>query len=132
MGCGEQPHFQTVNGESLRTVRVRREGTKLFVIFNGRLFLEMEWRAADELCGVLRQVARQCEELEKAPQIAKDAALLLRAGVPIGLSNDPKINHEAAKIAARDSELRRALPGGIKSEVQLGTPTIISHEPQGQ
>lgn len=73
--------------------------------------------------------AREAEEQEMAPQIVRDAAILARAGVPIGLSNDPKIQAEAMKEAHWNTELRRAMPGGVKSEAILGTPSVIKQEP---
>ncbi len=74
--------------------------------------------------------ARECEEQEQAERIAYDNAILFRAGVPIGLSDDPKIRDETAKLAAWDSDLRRYMPGGIKSKVMCGTPVIVVHPPK--
>lgn len=74
--------------------------------------------------------ARECEEQEKAPQIAYDAAILHRAGFPVGLSNDPTIKEEALKESQHNRELRRALPiVGVRSGEVLGTPTIESKPP---
>lgn len=106
-------------------INLRPHGTKVFVNLDDKTFLEIDWRSADELATALRACARKCEEQEKAEQIAKDAGLLLRAGVPIGLTSDPRIQDAAASIAAWDRDLRRALPGGVKSEEHVGAPTII-------
>ena len=74
--------------------------------------------------------ARDAEEQEKAPQIAYDAAILHRAGFPVGLSNDPTIKEEALKESQHNRELRRALPiVGVRSGEVLGTPTIESKPP---
>lgn len=116
--------------DSVRKLTIRAEGTKVLITMNDHTFWEMDWRKADELAALLRGQARRCEELEQAEQVAKDSALLLRAGAPFGLTDHPLIKDEARKIAAWDPQLRRALPGGIKSEAQLGTPSIIKHPPK--
>lgn len=63
-----------------------------------------------------------------AEQIAVDSAILIRAGVPLGLSNNPKILDMAKTEAESNRDLRRYMPG-IKSEVQFGTPAIKSPTP---
>lgn len=73
--------------------------------------------------------ARECDEQEHADQVVHDNAILFRAGVPIGLSNDPKIAEETVKEAVHNRDLRRALPGGVKSTVLLGTPAIVKEPP---
>ena len=73
--------------------------------------------------------ARECDEQEHAPQVALDNAILLRGGVPIGLSNDPKIQEETVKEAVHNRDLRRYMPGGVKSTVLLGTPAIVKEPP---
>lgn len=112
----------------IREASVRREGERILIIEEGKVVFEMpSWEVADAICDAIRAKAREAEEQAKAPQIAADSGLLLRAGVPLGLSSDPKIKDEARKIAAHDRSLRRALPGGIKSSVQLGRPAIVIH-----
>ena len=77
-----------------------------------------------ELAEALRTQAKRAEEWEKASQIAADQAVLLRAGIPIGLTSHPVIQAEAAKIAAWDRDLRRYLPGGVRSQSVVGAPSI--------
>lgn len=112
------------------SARVRQEGGKVLVNLDNRVFLELEPKAALDLSAALRQVALRAEEWANAEAIAMDHAILLRAGFPIGLTNHPTIQAEAAKIAAWDSDLRRYMPGGIKSQEQVGTPSIIQHSPR--
>jgi hypothetical protein len=73
----------------------------------------------------LQAKARDAEEIAKASDIAFDQAILIRAGVPFGFSSDQKIQDEAAKEAAWNTDLRRYMPGGIKSEEQFGRPAVI-------
>ena len=103
---------------------MRQEGTHVLVIQNGRAVLDLPWEAAVALSRALRVKAKDAEELAKADIVARDAALLLRAGVPIGLTSHGKIRDEAVKLAVSDRGLRRALPGGIRSREMLGRPAV--------
>lgn len=78
--------------------------------------------------------ARDCEEQEKAEQIALDQAILMRTNAPIGLSSDPKIQDEAAKEAAWNRDLRRflAAPSSIRSKEEFGRPAFIVHPPKAK
>lgn len=111
-------------------VTVRRDGDTVLLLKGGRLLLALPWDAADALARALTIQAREAEELVKALGIAYDSAILLRAGVPLGLSSHPGILAEARQLAAWDSNLRRHMPGGIKSEEQFGRPAIVMHPPR--
>lgn len=63
-----------------------------------------------------------------AERLAVDGAILLRAGVPLGLTNHPKILAMTKTEAESNRDLRRHM-SGIKSEVQFGTPAIKSPTP---
>lgn len=73
-------------------------------------------------------VARRAEEWVKREALARDAAILLRAGAPLGLTSNAAIQAEAAKIARDDRDLRRYLPGGIRGTEIVGEPTLIQGE----
>lgn len=107
---------------------VRQEGTRVLFIVNGH-GVEMSWQAAEKLGRALVSKARLAEELAKAEAIAADDAILLRAGFPLGLTNHPKIRAESRKLAEHDRNLRRYMPGGIRSKVHFGAPTIIQGPP---
>lgn len=92
--------------------------------------MDVNWRTADAIAKSLLAKAREAEELEKADDVARDHAILLRAGFPVGLTRHPKIQDEAVKIAAWNRDLRRYMPGGIKSQEQLGTPSVIVKPPR--
>lgn len=111
----------------IRKINLRPEGDKVFVNINDDTFLELEWQKADELATALKAVARIAEAYEKAEKIIQDSALLMRGGAGFSLSNDPKILDAARNEAAFNSELRRKLPGGVKSEEVVGLPTILKH-----
>lgn len=114
----------------IQQVAVRSEGDRVLLIVEGRELLNMPWQAADALASAIRAKAREAEEIAKADKVSLDAAIVLRAGVPIGLTSHPKIQAEAAKKAAWDSRLRRYLPGGIRSREMLGRPAVTVKPPK--
>lgn len=101
-----------------------REGM-LLCILNGQLLFDAPLSVARKIWALLTGAQRQAEEWAHAEQVAADAGLLLRTGAPIGLTDNPKIQDEAVKVARDDRTLRRALPGGIKSTVVLGAPRVF-------
>lgn len=116
----------------LKSLTVRQEGEKVLLLSGGILIAEMPWQAADQLAAALKAKARQAEELQKAEQIAFDQAVLMRGGFPIGLTRHKAIISEAVKQAFWNTDLRRYMPGGVKSQEIFGTPAIIRHLPKGE
>lgn len=106
------------------TTKVCQSGSRVTLILDGAWLGDLPWQAALELADALRTQAKRAEEWDKASQIAADQAVLLRAGIPLGLTSHPMIQAEAAKIAAWDSDLRRYLPGGVRSQAAVGAPSI--------
>lgn len=111
-------------------MQVGTTDTRVVVEIDGKV-VHLPWETADELARALIIKARQVEEQVKALNIARDDAILLRLGVPVGLSNDPNINAMAEGLAQYDPDLRRYLPGGVRSKEHFGTPTLIRHAPRG-
>lgn len=105
-------------------VSIRHDNGDVVLVLNGDKGLKMPWEVADKIARGLKIKAREAEEYCKANRIIADNALLLRSGAPVGLSNHPKILEETVKEAVHNRELRRALPGGVKSECIVGTPTL--------
>ena len=81
-------------------VTVRQEGTNVVVIREGRAVFDMPWDAALQLARAIFSQAKRAEELASAERIAEDQAVLLRLGVPVGLSSRRDIQEEAQKRAA--------------------------------
>ena len=109
--------------------RIRYEGAEVIVTLNGHE-TRMPFDAALQIAQALMSAGRAAEEIANREQIVIDQAILLRAGVPLGLTNHPALQAEAAKAAAWDSTLRRQMPGGVRSSEQFGTPTIRRHRPR--
>lgn len=109
----------------VRALDVRLDGSDVVVLSEGRLALRVPaGEVADALARAIVIQSRKGEEIAKAESIAFDQAILLRAGVPVGLTSHPKVQEEAAKEAAWNRDLRRYMPGGVKSQEQFGTPAI--------
>lgn len=113
----------------IKDCRVRQEGTRVLIISEGKLVLDLPWKAAFAVSKGLLTAAKLAEEQAEALKIIQDQALIQRAGFPIGLTNNPEIQKEAMKEAVHNRRLRRALPGGIKSQSVVGTPTLIKKPP---
>lgn len=108
---------------------VRAEGQKVLVNLNDRAFLELEPHVALALAAAITQAAKRADEIRNVDGIIRDSAILMRAGAPFSLSSRPRIVDAARSEAAWNGDLRRYMPGGVKSEEVFGLPTIISHAP---
>ncbi len=62
------------------------------------------------------------EDSVRSQQVA-DGALMLRAGIPFGLSNDPKVKDAIRNEVAHNTTLRRAMPFAQARGVP-GAPTV--------
>lgn len=104
------------------------------IVVNGRLVTDepIPWQAARDISRHIATVAKLAEEWDKAEQLIQDAAILQRAGANIGLTSNPVILAEAGKEAAHNRDLRRYMPGGIKSQAQFGRPTLTGTKPNGR
>lgn len=110
-------------GAAIR-IQVRAEGEQVWIDIDRRCYMLIGIEEARELARALLASAARADEVRHAERIANDAALLLRAGIPLGLSSAPQIVARAAHLAAWDRSLRRALPGGVKSAAVVGVPTV--------
>lgn len=90
----------------------------------GAIEYKVPLAVAGHLASGIYAKAKLAEEWAEKERIADDGAFLCRIGFPIGLSDNPKIKQEIGKRAAWDSTLRRQLPGEVKSQFVVGTPTI--------
>lgn len=110
---------------------VRAEGDKVLVNLDSRAYLELEPHVAQALAMAITQAAKQADEIRNVDGIIRDSAILMRAGAPFSLSSHPRIVDAARVEAAWSGDLRRYMPGGVKSEEVFGLPTVISHAPRG-
>ena len=107
----------------MQQVRIHQDGPYVDLVIDGRS-LRMPWNVALDLGKALIRKARDAEEIAKAESIIFDSALLIRTGAPLGFSDNPDIQAEAAKEAVNNSALRRYLPGSVKATEQFGKPSV--------
>jgi hypothetical protein len=108
-------------------LRIRHDGDRVQLIVDGVCVANMPWDAALEVSAIIKSQAKSAEQYAKAHTVIYDHAILLRAGAPVGLSSDPRMIDEAAKLAAWDTSLRRYMPGGVKSSEAFGVPMVANH-----
>lgn len=111
-------------------MNVRADGPRVVVLVDGRCVMNIDHQLAEVLGRSLVRQAKKAEESAKAEQIVKDQAFLTRTGAPFAFTNRPDILKEAAKEAAHDPKLRKMFPGGIRSQVQFGVPSVIRRNPR--
>lgn len=112
--------------------RTMFEGTTVYLELDGKAF-SMPWETALELASALRKVAQRAEEYAKANQLIADGAVLLRAGVPFTLSNNPAIKKEVVKEAQHNRDLRRFMKSpSISSLESWGVPRVVQPRSLGE
>lgn len=87
-------------------------------------YVRLNWEQALQLAGALLQKGRELEAALKVHETIADGAVLFRAGVPIGLTNDPAVQKEIVKEAINNRTLRRSNLRGVKSKAIVGVPTV--------
>jgi len=112
-------------------LRIRQNGNQVQLIYNGKC-IEMPWQAALEVAGHIKSIAKLAEAEDAHEGLILDTAIRHRAGVPMGMSNDPRIKAEAKKEAAWNRDLRRYMPvPSVASKEVFGVPTIKQTPPKG-
>lgn len=122
-----------IHTPKLRAIRVVNDGSRVVVIEDDKVVLNVTWEMADAVATAMKKYARKAEEQDKALSIVNDQAFLFRSGIPIGLSNRKDIQKEAVKEALYNKRLRRIMPnkmGNIESKESFGTPSLIQKEPK--
>jgi len=94
-----------------KTLQIRQHGSeagRIVLLCDGEYVCDFVWQAADQIATVLRHAARVAENNTAAAKQVMDQAILLRAGVPVGLSSNPKVYDEALKEAVHNRDLRKS------------------------
>lgn len=110
-----------------RNFRVGRDGGLVVLELDGQAFA-LAPEHARTIARALTTSAALADEVRNIPSVIRDQALLMRAGIPISLSRNPRVLSEAKKEAETDRDLRRHIPKA-PDKVTLGSPTIIQHAP---
>ena len=110
------------------SLTIRQDGTSVLLLHNGTLVASLPWQAALEVGKALLLACKQAEAYANIDQLIHDQALIQRLGLPVGLTNDPKIQTEALK-EAQWGNMRRYVPStSIASGEAVGTPIIKKGE----
>lgn len=117
----------------IKSLDIRQDGDRVILIAAGWPAITLPWQAALNLAKAIYTMAKRAEEFANAQRIINDQALLMRKGVPLGLSNRSDIQAEALKEAAWNTELRRFIPFmrgiGIPSREVFGVPSLKQSPP---
>lgn len=105
--------------------QVRMAGGRITVLYHGGVVADMEAGTARALGRALIAIGRKSEEWAKAEEVAADAAVLMRAGVSVGLANHPDVQKEAVKHALHDRDLRRFMSNNVSERSVVGTPALF-------
>lgn len=108
-----------------KEIRIKSEGADV-LLFVGNTVERMPAHVAKQIADAMRSAAALADEYANKDQIIRDTAILTRAGVTLGLTNRPDFKREAGKLAAWARDLRRYMPGGVKSAEVVGVPAIIN------
>ncbi len=107
-----------------KQLTIHRTGLEFTFEISGRIWFQCPWEIAVQISKAIYAKAREIEEEEKHAQVIEDAAILLRSGLQIGITDNRKIRKEAWK-AAEDIKF----PGCIEPGEFVGKPTITQSPP---
>jgi len=107
-------------------IEIYRTGLEFLFVLRGQEWIRCPWTAAMKIASVVRTQVAALQELAHAEQVVEDAAILMRSGIPVGLTHNPKIIKEAWK-AAEDVQY----PGMIEPQFVCYPPSIILSPPPG-
>jgi len=113
------------------SIRFVRHDDKVLILINGVLTADLPWEIALKAGATLISLGKQIENDQNPEEIILDQAILMRAGVQLGLSDNVLIMRESFKEAQGNRDLRRYMPRapGIESKAVVGTPTIRRGKP---
>lgn len=105
---------------AINALRIRIDGTTVVLDDTARgVYLALPYPVAIQVGRAMVQAAQRVESLRNANEIAADNAILLRAGAPFGLTDDPKIQQLSLKLA-EDVKL----PNAVEPTRVPGLPKI--------
>lgn len=109
-------------------IRLLAHNGQIVLLVNGRLTADFPPQVARQLAVALNAQAALIENDANPEKTINDQAILMRAGMKLGLTDNKKILKEAHKEAQWNGDLRRYMKGanapGIKTKEIVGTPTV--------
>ncbi len=107
-------------------IKLIRHGDRVCILINGKLSADLPAEVALQVgAGLIAHGRSIMNDRDPEKQII-DQAILNRAGIAIGLTDNPKVLKEAFKEAQWNTDLRKKMPHakGIPSSEVVGTPTV--------
>lgn len=102
----------------------------VYIEFKGHVMLRILRSDTEPLKAIrsaLIQQARLIEEEEKNEQVTMDGALLMKHGIPLGVTDNKHIQKQIGIEAAHNPELRKVSPVvGVKSQEVFGAPKVLN------
>lgn len=112
-------------------VRIRQDGEKVILIFDGQFDVVLHWDAALALAREIQAQAKRAEEIASREQVIGDAAFALRAGLPFALTDQPHLQREAVNEALYNKKLRLHLPGkDVRDGFRFGVGQLRKRPPK--
>lgn len=68
---------------------------KVLLLVDGKLVAELPWQLADKVGNLLKGAARVVENAENPIELIKSQTELIKMGIPVAMSHDPRILKEA-------------------------------------
>lgn len=118
--------------EEVRLIRHKvGNAERVGILVNGKPVADLPYQVARTVGKALIGLAQQIENDSNPLQTIEDQSILMRAGLNIGLSDNPKILDESWKEAQHNSKLRKYMKNipEIKGRAIFGTPTIKMGNP---
>jgi len=107
-------------------IEIFRTGLEFVFVLRGREWIRCPWTAALKIAMAVKEQGCKLEEVALHERSIEDSAMLMRTGLPVGLTHNKKIIKEAWK-AAEDVEF----PGMIEPTFVCYPPTILMSPPPG-
>lgn len=119
--------------ETIRAIRHAAPNgvERVCLLVNGQLVADLPAEVAERFGREMVSMARLIMNDANPQKAIADQAVFMRAGVPLGLTDNPKILAEAHKEAQYNRDLRRYMKRapGISSREVVGIPTITTGAP---
>lgn len=121
----------TILVPQFRSVTLRRDADTIYLIEDGHVVFSANYKAAIEIAKAIIAQAKVIEEENAAMAIARDQAILTKAGVPISLTGNQAILEEAKTLMKYDKQIKEIKPVGGINKGKVGTPTVIVEDRNG-
>jgi len=119
----------------IESVDIKRDGSNVVMVTgSGKVAFNTHWKHAERIARAILEQCRRIEQHEEMPRTIADQALLTRLGAGFGLlpqGVSPAVEAEVAREAQHNSDLRKYLPGRVKSQELVYAPSVRRHPVEG-